>query len=494
MSRIFGRIKVLTDEEMRLVHEAAIEILESVGMEINHDEACEYLRRLGCKVNEEKHLVKFPADVVENSVRQLRRDYLRPDRIGLKQAIRYSEVLYYKCDDELFYDFTSNAGGFCTLIYDIDKQRRRANMKDVYDSFKVVNALDDITYSGLPVSDQDTPPYLRPVKMAAELVKYTTKIGGIETFTINDISYMEEIAIVVRGSRERLMAEPCLVGYGESRSPLCLDKNMVDVFVEFIKRGLPQSIDCMPCAGTTAPATGAGALAIGFAESLVGLVLGYAVDEKAILSLDFTGGYSDMKNMFFSYAGPDRTALLGARVQLLKDFYGVSSGVHGCKSNANEPGFQTGIERAQGYLFPLLCGANGVGTLGQIEYGKTYSPTQLVLDAELARATRRIMNGFEVNSETLALDVIRGVGPGGNFMAEPHTVEHFRKEFWLSDLTECMSWESYQGKKIRGMENLAVEKAREIMSRPLEPVLDDHQIAEINRIVARAEKYLNSDR
>ena len=138
----------------------------------------------------------------------------------------------------------------------------------------------------------------------------------------------------------------------------------------------------------------------------------------------------------------------------------------------------------------MLCGANGVGTLGQIEYGNTYSPTQLVLDAELARAARRIMAGFEVNSDTLALDVIKRIGPGRDFMADLHTAKNFRKKLWLSDLTECMNWESYQRKQIRGMESLAAEKAREIMAKPLEPVLDDQQITEIDRIVAHAEKHL----
>ena len=82
------------------------------------------------------------------------------------------------------------------------------------------------------------------------------------------------------------------------------------------------------------------------------------------------------------------------------------------------------------------------------------------------------------------------MGPEGNFIADPHTAKHFRDEFWLSDLTECLNWESYSNKQVRGMENLAAEKAREIMEKPLEPVLDDQQIAEIDRIVAHAEKAL----
>ena len=490
MSRLFGRIRILTDDEMKMIHDAAIEILDSVGMKIYHGEAREILGEIGCRADETSFIVRFPPEVVENSVDRMRKDFLKPERAGLKQGIRYQEVCYYKRDEELYHNFTCNAGGFCTLIYGLDGKRRRATMADLHDSFKLVNALDDITHSGLPVSDQETPHTLRPIKMSAELAKYTTKLGGIEAWTVDDIRYIEEIATVVRGSRERLLAEPCLVGYAESRSPLAFDKNMAALFIEYIRRGFPQSLDVMPCAATTAPATGAGTLALGLAETLAGLVLGYAVDENAVLSIDFNGGYSDMSSLLYSIAGPDRQALMGGWIQMLRELYGISAGVHGGKTHACEPGFQAGMEKMQSALFPLLCGASGIGTVGQVENFMTFSPVQLVLDAELIRSVRRIFSGFEVNAETLSLDAVRRVGPEGNFISDPATAELFRSEFWLSDLTECLSWESYSKKKIRSMENLAAEKAREIMAQPLEPVLDEYQVAEIDRIVEHAEGQL----
>ena len=204
MSRIFGRISVLTDKEMQLIHEAALEILECVGMKIYHNEAIKILHNFGCNVDRESKRVKFPNELVNFSLQHMQKDLLRPERNGLKQSIRYGEVSYYKRNEDFHHDFTCSAGGFCTMIYDLEGQRRKATMADLHDSFKLINALDDITYSGLPVSDQFTHHRLRPIKMAAELAKYTTKLGGIEAWTIEDIHYIEEIAIVIRGSRENL--------------------------------------------------------------------------------------------------------------------------------------------------------------------------------------------------------------------------------------------------------------------------------------------------
>jgi len=492
LSRLYGKIRVLDDREMRLMHECALQILERAGVKIYHPGAREYLREAGCRVDETSRVVRFPAGLVEDAVGRLRGGFRSPERQGLRQAVRFTESSYYVREDSLHHDFTVNSGGFNAFIFDLDGQRRPSTLKDVHDSLKLVNALDEITWSGLPCSDQETPHPLRPVKMAAELVKYTKKIGGVETWTALDVQYLEEIAVVVRGSREELLRWPCLVGYGESRTPLTIDENMAEIFIEYVRRGLPQSLDTMPSAGTTAPATGAGTLALGLAETLAGLTLGYAVRRDAVLSLDCTAGYCDMKSLIFPYAGADRMPLIGAWIQMLREFYGITAGAHGGKTNSCYPGFQAGMEKAHSLLFPLLCGASGVGTIGQLEFGITYSPLQLVLDCEAVRATRRIMRGFEVTPETLCLDLIEKVGPEGNFITEPHTADHFQEEFWLSDLTECLPWEAFSAKEGRGMEKAAEEKARSAMAGPLEPVLTDQQIAEIDRIVAHARKKVES--
>jgi len=237
LSKSSGGIKLLTQDEKQLLHNGALQILEQVGMKIYHAGAREYLRASGCRVDEKSLIVKFPASVVEEFVEQLRRDFRKPSRQGFTQAVRYTEASYFSRAEELHHDFTVNAGGFCALIYDLKRRRRYANLNDLHESLKLVNALDEITWAGLPCSDQETPYPLRPVKMAAELVKYTAKIGGVEAWSVRDVAWLEEIAIVVRGSRERLMAEPCLVGYGESRSPLALDENMAEIFIEYLRRG-----------------------------------------------------------------------------------------------------------------------------------------------------------------------------------------------------------------------------------------------------------------
>jgi trimethylamine:corrinoid methyltransferase-like protein len=104
------------------------------------------------------------------------------------------------------------------------------------------------------------------------------------------------------------------IRYGEARSPLTVDRRMCEVFLEYVRRGMPQSLDTMPNLGATAPMEPAAALSLGIAETLGGLVLGYAVDANACITIDVTPSYSDMTSGIFKYAGAERVALLGAGI------------------------------------------------------------------------------------------------------------------------------------------------------------------------------------
>jgi hypothetical protein len=160
----------------------------------------------------------------------------------------------------------------------------------------------------------------------------------------SEFEYVARIAAVVAGGEEALRRKPVLVGYGEARSPLCLDANMARILIEYVRRGLPQTLDTMPNAGFTAPVTAAGCLSLGIAETLGGLLLGYATDPDAVIGVDIIPSLVDMRSGLFSYASAARMPLLGARVQMISEFYGCPSGVHGGKTDSCTIGIQAGAD------------------------------------------------------------------------------------------------------------------------------------------------------
>ena len=480
--------RFLDRDRMEKIHRAALGILEKTGMRVEHAKALEYLRRAGCRVDMDRRLVRFPEEVVEKAVARMKANFARKDRWPKRMSVRYSQVRFDAQPFRVHEDFSVSAGGFCCFIWDLDGKRRSANMEDVKQAIKLADKLDQITYSGLPCAAQEVPIAIRPVVMAATLAGMTRKLGGIETFKAADVDYICRIGEVVAGGREAHRRNPVLVGYAEARTPLCIDEVMADVMLAHLERGLPQSLDTMPNGGATAPVTAAGILALGMAETLGGLVFGFAVDPGATMTVDVTPGYCDMRSMQFGYAGAERIPLLACRVQMISEFYGCPSGVHGGKTNACVPGIQAGVEKAVSMLMPALAGAIGFGTVGHLENALTFSPLQLVIDNEIARYVRRCVRPVEVEDESLALEVIARSGIGGNTVDSAHTAEHFKDELLLSPFFETLTWGAGDSLDRDRFERLAAEKAKKLLAEEIAPVLTPDQESAINEIVDEARR------
>lgn len=480
-------VRILTPSQMEQIDGAAQAILERTGVKIESDEAQGFLERFGCAVDRGSGVVKIPRRLSRQVVAKMKQDYLCPGRPE-RMPLRFSHVRFRPAAYEVHPDFTVSTGGFCCFVHDLSGQRRPATRDDVLCALNMVNHLDQIDYTGLPVSDQAVPARHRPTIMAAELVKWTRKIGGVETFCKEDVRWIHEIAQVAAGSAEEFRRRPALIGYAETRSPLCFDRNMVEVFLEYLKLGVPQTVDTMPAGGSTAPVTAPGILALGAAETISAVVLAYAVRDDAVVALDITPSYADMHGAMYKYSGGDRCNLLMARVQLLSEYYGCPTGVHGGKTDSCFYNEQTGAEKISSMLLPVMAGAVGIGTVGHLENAVTFSPLQLVIDNELARYVRRALRApWTVDSETLAADVIHAVGPGGHFLGQTHTAEHFRDELFLSPLFAARPWaEAHRRPAEFDQTQKAQQIAAALWRQPDGPVLGADQIREIDRIVKRA--------
>jgi trimethylamine--corrinoid protein Co-methyltransferase len=486
MGILIEPIRYLSQDEMQRIHLSALRILDEVGLKVDSEEALAYLEQYGCRVDYDRRRVTFPADLVQTTVDHMRQACADPNRIPQRMSVRYSQIYFTTMPHRIRSDFSANAGGFNMYYLDLDGNRRPARMEDVRTAIRLADALDNITFMGLPVSAQEIPSVMRPVMMVAELVKNTRKLGGIETFDRLDVSFITRIAEIVAGGPAELRRQPVLVGYGEARSPLCLDRNMAEIVIDYVKLGLPQSLDTMPAGGTTAPVTTAGVLAQGIAESLAGLILGYSVDPNAIMSIDVCPTKADMRTGRYAYASIERVVLQAATMQMMSEFYGCPSGTHGGRTDAIYPGYQAGMEKAFSMLMPLLSGSVGIGTLGALENCMTFSPQQLVIDNDLVGSVRCLLNGFEVTDETLAIDVIREVGPDGSFLSHQHTLDNLRRETDPSRLYMRLPWDAVTRDDTLKLEAKAKLVAAQLIQRERPPVLSQEQEKAIDEIVAEA--------
>lgn len=474
MAKTSGLIRLLTEEEMQHIHQGAMHVLEHVGLRVDHEELLTILRDYGCSVDLAKKSVRFPNRVVEEGIQRMQAYATNSAELPPTHERRSGE------------DFGVRTAGFLTMVRGLEDERRVADLQASRDAIRLADALPYISHVGIPVSAQEIPPEVRTVHMAAELVKNTSKPGTVEAWTTRDVELLWEIATVVRGSEEEARRHPMLIGYVGLRSPLCLDHNMAEILIEYSRRQIPYTLYSMPCWASTAPATSAGVLVLGIAEVLGSLVIGLAVEEHAKPLIFLAPAALGMRSMLVDVASPTRLNLSVAATQMISQFYGLPCAVNCGKTAACVTNVQAGYEKALSILYPVLAGATSVGPIGQVENGFVFSFRQLVIDHEIIAFIKHLLQGIRVTEDTLAVQLIEGVGWGGNFLSLPHTVGHFRQELWCSDISEQMSYEAWQLDKERGAEEKALAKARRILATSKPNILSKEQEAEIDRIVAFA--------
>ena len=282
---------------------------------------------------------------------------------------------------------------------------------------------------------------------------------------------IHQMAVLIAGSEERFRQAPTIVHYSEPISPLTHYDPGVDKLLFCAETGIPVIYYPAPQAGGTSPVTLAGTVVQGNAESLSGLVLAQLARPGNAFVYGALSTVLDMKTTVFSYGAPEMSLMAAAMAQMAQHYRLPYFGTAGC-SDAKYPDPQAAAEAAFSCLSSALSGANLVHDSGWLDHGCIASPAYMVLVHELIGMVNRFVKGIPVNDETLAVDLIDTVGPGGNFLDQEHTYEHFR-EVWYSKLFDrsiCARWLEQGGQRF---EQRLREQTREVMAHRPPPLPDD---------------------
>jgi trimethylamine--corrinoid protein Co-methyltransferase len=226
-----------------------------------------------------------------------------------------------------------------------------------------------------------------------------------------------------------------------------------------------------PQAGSTAPATFAGEVVQGSAESLSGLVLAQLVNPGAPFIYGAFATVMDMQTTVFSYAAPEMSLMVAAMAQMAQYYQLPFFGTAGC-SDAKFPDAQAAAEAAFSCLASALVGANLIHDSGWLDHGSLASPGHMVLVNEILHMVRQFMSGMPVNDEMLALDVIDRVGPGGHYLEEDHTYAHF-KDVWYSDLFDRSIQQEWVAQGEKQFDERLREKTKQVMAHEPTPLPDE---------------------
>ena len=464
---------------MDTIHYATLEVLEKTGVIVESDKALKILEEAGCTVDYQKHLALIPPYLVKEALLK------KPKNVTLYARNPKNDV---RLDGRHSFLCTDGSG-----MYTIDPktgERRASTKKDLSMSAKIADYLDVIGIYWPMITSQDVPAHVRVLHdLEASLANTEKHVMFETTITPDEARFQIDMAALVVGGKDELKKRPVVSSCHCSISPLKHAKGPTEAAIEFAKAGVPVYFLPMPQAGATSPITLAGSTVVSNAESLSGLVIVQMVAPGAPMLYSSEGSNFDMKTLRWS-AGSPECGLLTSLSNELAEYYEMPSTSAGFTTDAKMPGAQACYEKAVTGSLPVFAGYDIVGGLGLLDACTVFAPEQIIIDAEIGRMLHRLAQGIEVNDETLALDLIHKIGPGGNYLAERHTLKHLEKAHYSPKISDRRPYETWKKAGSKTVVEVAREKAKEILEKHQPTPLEKDIQKEIGQILKRAVKEL----
>ncbi len=444
-------IKYLSEAQIEAIHEGSLEILEKTGIKVELESGLKVLDKAGAKVDHQTGRATIPRELVAQCLETLPREFTYAARNPEKDCL-------IKPGGQLY----SRTAGSPDFIIDIDTDEWRAvKIADVLEIYTVMDALDGISIITSAFA-QDWPKFGRDIMMLREMLAHTDKHIHLRTDTVETFPHMLEMAAIAAGGKEQLRTRPIVSLLEGHVSPLRFIDVMVNALLLCGEYGIPLEVCCMPMAGSTGPVTMVGNLQLLNSEFLAGVVISQSAHPGAPLVYAPRPMLMDLKTGFSLAGSIDGEMAAVAGVQMAH-FYNTPVSVHGQWSDSVLDDGQSILEHAYTALMGAFSGANILVGAGSIQETLTISLAQLVMDDEINKICFRALEGFAVDENRLAVEAIARVGPGGNFLADPHTVEFCRGERYTPAMFYRGSIEGWEAGGSKMFRDRAKEKAKTIL-------------------------------
>ena len=481
----------------RLAAEAEA-LLGRVGIQVENEELAGLCMQRGCRSAADGRL-RIPAELIRDlaaAQQPTQAEYERNHALIYRCGPDWTHHLVWTRTAAMFRDtlperFLMQAFD-CgpTAYYDWPGTRVRPVDTEIFDTMlKFAEATPEIGYTSMWYR-QEVPPMIERLDALRRSMTLTTKFAGIEAIYPEVIKYLKEASEILTDEPD---SSAYLAGSECMSMPLILEQRSAQDILERRRCGVRRyHVASMPTLGVSTPVTLAGAIVMGAAEILGGMVICWCADPGADISGRMITLIADMRNGNSTTFGPHYTLYNNAVRQVFREMWGGHCMVEVFFSpTAQKPGLQAVFENWYGTWCrqrwendPDIPYA-GMGTLHN---GGLGSPTQFMLDMEIRKAQWACRPEIPVTAETLDLDeIVTATEQSGSFMASEHTLRHFR-ELWVSDLFR--SDNPFQGGIWDGSEKAVLDRCdalwRENLGRWEAPAWPDDKRRAMDRLVAKA--------
>jgi len=430
------RVRILGENDIRQIHAATLVVLERTGVAIIAPEGREILLRAGATEGE-KGAIRIPPGLVERAIDSAPSSVVLSNRLGEPSCFLEG------------YTTSFGTGSDCPFTLDRKTGKKRTcTYEDVAAGALVCDYLDNLDFV-MPVGIiSDRPTKVADVYAVEATMLNTVKPVVFTAHSKNTFQASVDLAAAGAGGMEKLQENPFICLYAEPTSPLRHMPEATEKLIHAARLSIPVIFTPCPIMGASAPATGAGVLVQGNAETLSGLVIHQLVQPGAPFIYGGVMLSLDMSTTIAPYGSPELHRHCAALTDLAHHYGLPMFGTCGC-SDAKRVDAQAGLEVGLSTLMATLNGQNLIHDIGFLESALITSFEMYLLADEAIGMAKFIAGGVTVDGDTLAVDVIDSVGPFGDFLTHQHTLDFFRKELYFPkflDRTNYAGWERLGGK------------------------------------------------
>jgi trimethylamine--corrinoid protein Co-methyltransferase len=461
----------LSDRDVEKIVEEALRVLDKSGMLVYSRTARNVFQKAGAVLDTEKPLVRLPRAMVEDSIASNPSTITLFSRDGSCDAVLEANKVHF------------GTGGTAIYVLDPDTgQRRPSTSEDVALCARLTQSLEHVHVFTINVfpneirsnDDIDVNRFFHALDNTSKHV-----MGGL--YSQKGCRQVVQMAETIAGSGGELQARPFVSFITLIISPFKIDDLYGEMTCHLAEKGLPVVVPTEPICGTTSPVTLAGNVLTHVAETLAGVCLVQCVQKGAPAICGSVGSITNLRTMDHVGGGIER-AMINAGVSQVAQALQLPLYSTGGTTDSKSVDIQAAYESAMSSLLVAMSGANYIHDIaGLMEADLTVSYEKMVMDNEILGMCRRVLEGIEVNDDTLAADLIIEKGPGSDYLDSEHTVRHMRGEFYEPTISNRQKRDgAYRGEDalIRAKEQVAElrsEKPVPLLPRQIrERILSDY--------------------
>ena len=419
-----ARAKMITmdQKEEDLIHEMSIRCLNEIGVCIHSEKVLKMLEEKGAVVNYDSMIARIPESMVNKALQSAPGQFTLYGRDS-KHDIALPINGPPRCAPS----------GLAVFISDLETGEERNVTKDDLGKFiRLADALEGIGYVWTSLTLSDVPSMAHGAHEVWVTLQNTTKhVTSVSAQSAEDALMQIELAALVAGGKENLKRKPILSVVVCPVAPLTFEKGAVEAQVEFARAGVPISSMSMSMGGISAPVTVAGMISNNNTENLASLVITQAASPGAPHIYTVESTPMDMTTAGINYRAPELPFISNSGAQMARRYQLPSE--TGCFGGSDRT-----VGMSKSYCETSTTALSVMGTdlvvgMGATNNALANSYEQLVIDSYLWDCYQSFLKNHEITEEKIALDVVKEVGPGKDFLQHEHTFANFRKELTLWD-------------------------------------------------------------